>query len=147
LSGGAFNKNIIEDLAWSFIQEGISGFGRGTFIVWVAEHGCLLMVSNKPPMWLPPYYSPGEVAASKIIDKTGDGNAFLGGFIMGYWERGDFVQAAYYGSVAASFLAEQVDTPKLEKAASPGERELWNGENPQERLELYQKCLAHCATK
>lgn len=48
-----------------------------------------------------------------MIDPTGAGNAFLGGAAMGFLEHGDFVKAAMYGSVAASFAVEVVGLPEV----------------------------------
>lgn len=65
-----------------------------------------------------PFYESSVAAKprnSKIVDTTGAGNAFLGGFILGHSETVDFVKAAHNGSVAASFVLEQVGLPKLDK--------------------------------
>ena len=42
-----------------------------------------------------------------IVDVTGAGNAFCGGFLVGMVEMGDLVQAAAMGAVSASFSLEQ----------------------------------------
>lgn len=68
-------------------------------------------------------------------------NAFLGGFIVGHSETADFVKAAYYGSVAASFLVEQIGVPQLDRSRSLAGIELWNGEDPFNRLDAYQQRL------
>lgn len=41
-----------------------------------------------------------------VLDITGAGNAYNGGFIVGWLETGDPVQAARWGTVAASFCVE-----------------------------------------
>lgn len=79
----------------------------------------------------------------KVVDVTGGGNAFLGGFCIGLLARQthhidhggltDFELAAQYGSVAASFAIEQVGMPKLSHRKEDG-KELWNGEIVQERM-------------
>ncbi|HEY9086820.1 MAG TPA: PfkB family carbohydrate kinase [Anaerolineaceae bacterium] len=43
----------------------------------------------------------------KIVDVTGAGNAYCGGFLVGYAETGDMVQAACMGAVSASFALGQ----------------------------------------
>ena len=48
-----------------------------------------------------------------VIDPTGAGNAFSGGFLAGYLQTGDLVTAARYASVAASFLVEQIGLPPI----------------------------------
>lgn len=41
-----------------------------------------------------------------VDDLTGAGDSFCGGFSIGYFETGDPVQAALYGTVSASFIIE-----------------------------------------
>ena len=69
-----------------------------------------------------------------MVDPTGAGNAFLGGYSIGYLQTGgDIEQAACYGSVAASFALEQVGMPKR----IDGDEELWNGASVLDRLNEY----------
>lgn len=42
----------------------------------------------------------------QVVDPTGAGDAFCGGFQVGYAETGDPLQAALYGAVSASFVIE-----------------------------------------
>jgi sugar/nucleoside kinase (ribokinase family) len=46
-----------------------------------------------------------------VVDPTGAGNAFCGGFLAGWVQTGDICTAGLYGLVAASFLVEQVGLP------------------------------------
>lgn len=46
-----------------------------------------------------------------VVDPTGAGNAFCGGFLVGWVQTADLCLAGLYGSVAASFLVEQVGLP------------------------------------
>ncbi len=43
---------------------------------------------------------------SRTLDPTGCGDSFCGGFLAGYWETGDALQAAHYGTVSASYTVE-----------------------------------------
>lgn len=43
----------------------------------------------------------------ELVDVTGAGNAFCGGFLVGYATCGDILQAGKYGSVSSSFALEQ----------------------------------------
>lgn len=140
----AFNKDTIHELASRILQAGVGPEKQGVVVIRAGEHGCLVMPVSSPPVWLPPFYESSEAAKprnSKIVDTTGAGNAFLGGFILGHSETVDFVKAAHYGSVAASFVLEQVGVPKLGKADPLGTGERWNGDDPRERLHAYQKRL------
>ncbi len=47
-----------------------------------------------------------------VVDQVGAGNAYCGGFLVGWLETGDLRLAGQYGSVAASFLVEQYGLPK-----------------------------------
>jgi sugar/nucleoside kinase (ribokinase family) len=65
--------------------------------------------------------------ATPVVDPTGAGNAFCGGFLAGWVETGEVRLAGLYGVVAASFLVEQVGLPQV----SP----TWRAE-AQRRLQL-----------
>lgn len=47
------------------------------------------------------------VPVANIVDVTGAGNAYCGGFLVGLAETGDLGQAGRYGAVSASFVLEQ----------------------------------------
>jgi sugar/nucleoside kinase (ribokinase family) len=49
--------------------------------------------------------------ATNVVDPTGAGNAFCGGFLAGWVQTGNLRLAGLYGAVAASFLVEQVGLP------------------------------------
>lgn len=46
-------------------------------------------------------------SVDELVDVTGAGNAFCGGFLVGYAASGDILQAGKYGSVSSSFALEQ----------------------------------------
>ncbi|KAJ5312605.1 hypothetical protein N7508_003435 [Penicillium antarcticum] len=120
------DKAEIERLALKILNSGVGPEGNGVVVIRAGENGCLVQSRILAPRWIPPFYEAmGEGQDSKVVDPTGAGNAFLGGFSVG-WIRtnGDIVQAAYYGSVAASFALEQVGMPVL---SGGGDGELWNG--------------------
>ncbi len=48
---------------------------------------------------IPPY-------PTQVVDPTGAGDAFCGGFLVGLSQTGDPIQAALYGAVSASFIIE-----------------------------------------
>ncbi|KAL8653380.1 MAG: hypothetical protein Q9210_002130 [Variospora velana] len=107
--------------------------GKGCFVAQADYH-----------LRLPAYYD--ELTANQVVDPTGGGNTFLGGFCIGLLEAGEsnrgerFEQAAVYGNVAASFAIEQVGVPTLKRLA-PRE-ELWNGDRVGDRLKKYRERLA-----
>jgi sugar/nucleoside kinase (ribokinase family) len=64
-----------------------------------------------------------------VVDPTGAGNAFCGGFLAGWVQTGNLLTAGLYGVVAASFLVEQVGLPESSEAARLG-----RGEEARRRL-------------
>lgn len=90
------------------------------------------MSKNTEATWLPAFHSTAE----KVVNTTGAGNAFLGGFAIGHDETGCYVQAARYGQIAASFMIEQVGLPSMSKQ---GMNELWNGVEVRRRLVKYRE--------
>jgi sugar/nucleoside kinase (ribokinase family) len=47
----------------------------------------------------------------RVVDPVGAGNAYGGGFVVGWVETHDIVEAGLRGAVAASFLVEQIGVP------------------------------------
>lgn len=84
--------------------------------------------------WLPAVFSATE-AQERVVDPTGGGNGFLGGLAVGLARGRDVVEAAAWGSVAASFCIEQVGVPVL--GADDEGRETWNGESVETRTREY----------
>lgn len=138
---GHFDRAEVERDAEAFLQHdqsdnpAVSVGGRGCIIVRAAEHGCLFMNWEKW-FWMPAYY-PADSA--KIVDPTGCGNAFLGGFLVGLQIEGRLQAAVAYGAVAASFVIEQVGVPER---MGTGEEEKWNGDSVWDRLDRFQGRLA-----
>ncbi|KAJ5757520.1 uncharacterized protein N7511_006214 [Penicillium nucicola] len=131
------DKREIERLGMKVLESGVGPDGRGVVVIRAGENGCLVQSRVLAPRWIPPFYgaATGEGQACRVVDPTGAGNAFLGGYSVG-WIRtgGDVVQAACYGSVAASFALEQVGMPVL---SGYGDGELWNGVRVSARLLEY----------
>ncbi len=50
-----------------------------------------------------------------VVDPTGAGNAFCGSFLAGWVQTGELRLAGLYGTVAASFLVEQVGLPRRDE--------------------------------
>lgn len=106
-------------------------------VVFVLRCGKLgvCVYSDKELKWYPAYHQ----SSDKVIDPTGGGNTFVGGFLYGYLEgKGDLDVAASYGNVAAGLAVEQVGVPQL---TYEGGKELWNGTEVEERLEVYEEVL------
>lgn len=57
------------------------------------------------------------VEGTQVVDVTGCGNAFCGGFLASFigmtGEAGDLLQSMAWGNTAASFMAEEKGVPKI----------------------------------
>ncbi|KAK6526781.1 hypothetical protein TWF281_009984 [Arthrobotrys megalospora] len=131
--GDTFDRTLYEGLAKRFLDKGIGKDGKGCLVLRAGEHGCMVYTRDmEGPYWLPTFY---EVGNEKVVDTTGAGNSFLGGFAIGLVETGDFIEAAKYGTVAASFVIEQMGVPNITWEADG--REMWNGDDVRSRLAAY----------
>ncbi len=58
-------------------------------------------------------HSVPAVRVADVVDQTGAGNAYCGGFLVGYCREGDIAMAGCYGAAAASFTLEHVGCARL----------------------------------
>ena len=103
--------------------------------------GALVGVNKEQTAWVEAYHRPADV--DRVIDVTGAGNAWLGGFTAGLalrgqggvvgWTLEDVTHAAQLGSVSASFVVEQHSLPVLSFSGQVEER--WNNESAATRLQ------------
>lgn len=141
------NFDLAQSGCWTLLrqkcQEIIESTSEKTetvLVVRLGEEGCYVAQRGRC-LHLPAYYD--QNVASLVVDPTGGGNTFLGGFAIGLLEHASpettdqSEEAALYGTVAASFAIEQVGVPALERPSSQGE--LWNGEQVEGRLERYKR--------
>ena len=130
----------------------LNGTSQRAIVARCGEHGCVIIeIGHSDCLQFPAYHKPlpdpknsATLRPPKsIVDVTGGGNAFLGGFcaaLSSGFSVEDFTAyeaAALYGNVAASYAIEQLGVPQLR--VSEG-KELWNGSSPFLRLaELMQR--------
>jgi sugar/nucleoside kinase (ribokinase family) len=67
----------------------------------MGKAGSLVAGPSGPPVAVP------AVPVRRVVDVTGAGNAYCGGFLVGLAETGDLEKAGRYGAVSASFALEQ----------------------------------------
>lgn len=67
------------------------------------------------------------------VDVIGAGNAFCGGFLVGWVQTGNLRTAGLYGAVAASFLVEQVGLPNPSAISSDEVRQRLAGVRRQKK--------------
>jgi sugar/nucleoside kinase (ribokinase family) len=139
-------KWAIEKHAEDLVAGGIGANGNGVIVVRSGKEGCYIARSggDETSCWLPAYHTDQK----KVVDPTGGGNGFLGGLAVGLVRSGfDVVEAARWGSVAASLCIEQVGMPQLTAPASAGTSELWNGISVEDRLRELKERTARSSEK
>ncbi|ORY15682.1 pfkB family kinase [Clohesyomyces aquaticus] len=136
-----FEQSKLESYANEFLTSGVGPQGRGTIIIRAAEHGALTANLSTRATWLPSYYKKDH---EKIVDPTGAGNSFIGGYMAGWQSTGDVIKATCYGHVAASFALEQIGLPKYGKE---GSLEVWHGTSAEDRLKEYMARLEGAGVK
>ena len=88
----------------------------------MGEAGSLVAGQGEGPVAVP------AVPVSNIVDVTGAGNAYCGGFLVGLTETGNLGEAGRYGAVSASFVLEQFGAMfTLEDLRSRAEQRLRSG--------------------
>lgn len=134
---GQIDKSVVQRQCNELLAHGIGSTGNGTMVVRAGKEGCFVATLGQTK-WLPAFHRD----ARNVIDPTGGGNGFLGGFAVGLVRNdGDIIEAARWGSVAASFCIEQVGVPVLRTviATATCTDEVWNDESVLDRLEEYKK--------
>ncbi|KAK1011819.1 hypothetical protein LTR91_001921 [Friedmanniomyces endolithicus] len=131
------DQALVENHAQRLLASGMGPANKGAVVVRAGKEGCFISSHDGSARWLPAYHQ----ESSKVVDPTGGGNGFLGGFAVGLARTGDLVEAARWGSVAASYCIEQVGLPTLTctREEGVGRVEEWNGSRVQERLEEFRR--------
>lgn len=125
-------KGEVEQLARQYIlhQDG----NHGALVLRCGKHGCLIATTGLMN-WLPAFHQ----SKDKVVDPTGGGNAFCGGFCVGWVQSGgDLITAGIYGNISASFVIEQFGLPVLEVVE---EKEIWNKDTVEGRKIAYEARL------
>lgn len=104
-------KGRTEDL-WE-MAEALAGYGCEIIVIKRGIGGQLVYDSVSRNRWEIPAYP------SRMVDPTGAGDAFCGGFLSGYRETYDPLQACLYGNISASLTVEGSD-PFYALGAVPG---------------------------
>jgi sugar/nucleoside kinase (ribokinase family) len=102
---------------------------HGVLVVRCGKYGCVVATKSTSES-RPAFHNTSQ----KVVDPTGGGNAFCGGFCAGWIQSGDQVTAAMYGNIAASFVIEQYGLPNLEYTK---DGEMWNGDTVERRIQVY----------
>lgn len=84
------------------VAEAILALGASVVALRMGSAGSLVASADGERLWIPP------APAGKVVDVTGAGNAYCGGFIVGWARYHNLAHAACYGAVSASFALEQL---------------------------------------
>lgn len=80
--------------------EGLAAYGCELIVIKRGEKGQLLYDADSRTRWEIPSYP------SRVVDPTGAGDAFCGGFLAGYRRSFDAVEAVLHGNISASLVVE-----------------------------------------
>ncbi|GAA5874591.1 hypothetical protein JCM16303_002914 [Sporobolomyces ruberrimus] len=123
----------IEEVAKRFFEEG----AKDVVIIRSGALGAYALRKGEDKgFWVPAFYAYDDAEAQKKVkDVTGAGNSFLGGLMAGLVLHPDDLRSAVeHAAVSASFIIEQFGLPSVANSKE-GDRELWNGSSPIERLD------------
>jgi len=127
-------KSSIESVAQIFLDLGVGKDGSGSVIIRSGAMGAYALNRDRPSgAWVDAYWRDTEI--ENVRDVTGAGNSFLGGLSAGLlFSEGDVYEATFYASVSASYTVEQNGLPRVGRDSA--NREIWNGDRPEDRLKL-----------
>jgi len=97
-------RNLFQDHTddlWEMVDS-IAAYGCEIIIVKRGERGQLVLDAGAKKRWEIPAYD------SRLVNPTGVGDAFCGGFLAGYRQTYDPVEAALYGNISAAIVSEGV---------------------------------------
>lgn len=103
-----------------------------------AKGAYMVQSGQQDGVQLPAYH----LDQARVIDVTGGGNSFCGGFVAGYqMSGGDWVAAAVAGNIVSGCVIEALAMPEL--TVNDDGVELWNNLTTAERLRRYREQNPH----
>ena len=84
------------------MAEALSVYGCEMIVIKRGESGQFLYDSNNRTRWEIPSYP------ARLVDPTGAGDAFCGGFLAGFQRTYDALEAALFGNISASLVIEGI---------------------------------------
>lgn len=130
-------KTMIEKATKDFLDMGVGKEGSGWVLIRCGALGAYMKSRATNGRWVEAFWAED---VDKVVDVTGAGNSFLGGFAAGLeLSGGDIYEATLHASISASFVIEQGGLPVI----SEGSAGKWNGDNPFRRLDVLRKRHEH----
>lgn len=109
-------------------------------VVRCSKYGAMTLTTDDKEVaqWTPAFWN-WKTDGEHVVDVTGAGNSFCGGYCYGYVHtNGDVRESALYGAVSASYTVEQIGVPVL------NDDESWNsGSLPAQRLDILRNRTCH----
>lgn len=109
-------------------------------VVRCSKYGAMTLTTDnkEAAQWTPAFWD-WKTDGEHVVDVTGAGNSFCGGYCYCYVHtNGDVNESALYGAVSASYTVEQVGVPVL------NDDESWNsGSPPTQRLDILRNRTCH----
>jgi ribokinase len=100
----SFSESQILDLGPEELHALCREFGVPTFIITLGSKGCFCSTSDS-------HFHVPSITGINVVDTTGAGDAFVGGFSSGLVQfDGDIEKAARYGSIVAGLSVTQFGT-------------------------------------
>ncbi|PIE80929.1 MAG: hypothetical protein CSA11_05575 [Chloroflexi bacterium] len=96
-----------EEMGYLEAAQVLCDWGAKLVVVKMGAEGVLVVAENGRYTHIPAYHQPHD---PRVIDVTGAGDAFCGGFMVGFARTQDPVQAAQMGLVTASIIVEGYGT-------------------------------------
>ncbi len=107
---------ILSDINSKYIDdhwEWISRSGVSNMIIKCGSQGAFIIDTKKKK-----YAQMGIVQNLNIVDTTGAGDAFCGGFMAGFMKTKDYFRASAFGAVSSSFIVESIGAIKPDTYSS-----------------------------
>lgn len=93
-------RTVFGDLPLEKLLARVEESGPPCFAIKIGHHGSVVRNPADKSYYHVPVYK------ADVLDATGAGDSYCGGFMVGLQEAGDAVKAAMYGTVSSSFLIE-----------------------------------------
>lgn len=92
-------KGLFGDIAMIDAAKKLTDLGAKHVVIKIGKRGCLVYEDGSAT-YVSAYHD------TEVVDPTGAGDSFCGGFLVGYSKTKDLLMAAKYGTVSSSFIIE-----------------------------------------
>lgn len=92
-------KGLFGDIAMIDAAKKLTNLGAKHVVIKIGKRGCLVYEDGSAT-YVSAYHD------TEVVDPTGAGDSFCGGFLVGYSKTKDLLMAAKYGTVSSSFIIE-----------------------------------------